>query len=337
MGTRWQIAAVVTFYMAAALVMVFVNKAVLNSTPDLPLTFLFIQLSIAVVLIHLVSWFSEATGALAGKVVIPRISWPVAMNLTPVLTVGVVGLVFNTLCLRAVDASFFQIARGLVLPLTIAVSSLHSRNAPSRSVILAAGVVTAGFFIGVSPASYFSSYTSSTLETTALSLFYGFMSSLMIAVHAVLVKSAYDYVDNSSIKLAYWANLTSAAALLPFIFMTGEIGNLMKPRAEDEWRIFVVGSGVTGVFGFLLCMAGLLSIKVTSPVTHMFSSAARSVIQTVLGVFIFGDIITSNRGLSILVITIGTLYYTWLKSATPPPPQKTPPNERDIEKQQIKA
>jgi hypothetical protein len=37
-------------------------------------------------------------------------------------------------------------------------------------------------------------------------------------------------------------------------------------------RVFIWGSLVTGFFGFLLCVAGLLSIKVTSPVTHMFSS-----------------------------------------------------------------
>jgi hypothetical protein len=37
-------------------------------------------------------------------------------------------------------------------------------------------------------------------------------------------------------------------------------------------KVFVWGSLVTGFFGFLLCVAGLLSIKVTSPVTHMFSS-----------------------------------------------------------------
>lgn len=35
-----------------------------------------------------------------------------------------------------------------------------------------------------------------------------------------------------------------------------------------------------------------MSIKVTSPVSHMVSSAARGVIQTIVGVRLFGDIIT---------------------------------------------
>ncbi|KAG5649845.1 hypothetical protein H0H81_001802 [Sphagnurus paluster] len=90
--------------------------------------------------------------------------------------------------------------------------------------------------------------------------------------------------------------------------------------ANWDGTIFIWGSLVTGFFGFLLCVAGLLSIKITSPITHMFSSAARSVLQTLLGVLIFNDILTaSSRGTSILVILGGTLYYTWIKSQGPPP------------------
>ncbi|EJU05457.1 hypothetical protein DACRYDRAFT_46518, partial [Dacryopinax primogenitus] len=61
-------------------------------------------------------------------------------------------------------------------------------------------------------------------------------------------------------------------------------------------------------------VAGLLSIKVTSPITHMFSSAVRSVLQVLLGIWIFGDILTVNRLLSIGTILLGTMYYTWIKS-----------------------
>ncbi|KAG8996937.1 hypothetical protein FRB94_011036 [Tulasnella sp. JGI-2019a] len=342
-SSRLQVAAVVSFYMVAALVMVFVNKAVLNTTPDLPLSFLFIQLSIAVVLLHIASWI------VPNKVVLPKPDLDVAYKLLPCVLVNVIGLVFNTLCLRAVDASFFQIARGLVLPLTIGVSSAVTHSRPSRAVIVAAAIVTAGFFVGVSPGAIFSSSTSSaastthasrSIDATILALAYGVMSSLMIALHAVLIKSAHEYVDNSSIKLAYWTNLVSAVMLLPFVFFTGELDKLMAPRLAEEWEVFVIGSAITGFFGFLLCMAGLLSIKVTSPVTHMFSSAARSVIQTVLGVMIFGDIISANRGLSILIITLGTLYYTWIKSSGGPPRgavalPPSPKTAHDMEKQAL--
>ncbi len=78
------------------------NKAVLNSSPDLPLLFLLIQLLIAVALLHV-------SAAITTKVKIPKPSVEVAKKLAPLVTVNIVGLVFNTLCLRDVDASFFQV------------------------------------------------------------------------------------------------------------------------------------------------------------------------------------------------------------------------------------
>lgn len=179
---------------------------------------------------------------------------------------------FNTLCLRDVEVSFFQIARGLQLPLTIMVSSLHTKASPSQNVVLSAAVVTIGFFMGVAPSK--SVPVASTPSLVAL--FYGFCSSLFIAFHAVLIKSSLPHCGNSTIQLAWWTNVGSAALLIPFVVLTGELPVLRTLVHSDTWdaQTFVYGTLVTGTFGFLLCVAGLLSIKVTSPVTHMFSSVS---------------------------------------------------------------
>jgi len=318
----WQVAAVVSFYMSAALVMVFVNKAVMNSSPDLPLLFLLIQLIFAVVLLHGAAFISP-------KVEIPKLELRTAKKLVPVILVNVIGLVFNILCLRGVEASFFQIARGLVLPLTIAVSSANSHAFPSFKVIAAALIVTLGFFVGITPGSLPSAYE----RSTQVALLYGVLSSVFIAVHSVLIKVSLPHAHNSTIQLAYWQNLGSALFLAPFILVQGELGALRALMGSPAWNgeVFVWGSVVTGVFGFLLCVAGLLSIKVTSPITHMFSSAARSVIQTLLGVWLFNDLLTTNRAFSILVIAAGTVYYMWVKSVeSAQPPRPSPPRD-DIE------
>ncbi|KAJ7170027.1 hypothetical protein C8R46DRAFT_896376 [Mycena filopes] len=313
---QFQVACVVAFYMSSALVMVFVNKAVLNSSPDVPLLFLLLQLLIAVVLLRLSALFSS------GVIEIPKFEPEVAKKLFPVVFVNIVGLVFNTLCLRGVDASFFQIARGLQLPLTIVVSSFHTKSTPSRNVILASVVVMVGFFCGVAP----SSKVPLTATPSLLSLAYGVMSSLFIAFHAVLIKMSLPHCNNSTIQLAWWTNAGSAVLLLPFVLLNGELLTLRTMFADPQWdsTVFLWGSLVTGFFGFLLCIAGLLSIRVTSPITHMFSSAARSVLQTVIGVTYFGDLITSNRAISIIVILGGTMFYTWIKAVeTAPPPHAT--------------
>ena len=75
----------------------------MNSSPDLPLLFLLLQLLIAVVLLH--------TSALVSKrIEIPKFDTAVAKKLVPVVLVNIIGLVFNTLCLRDVEASFFQVS-----------------------------------------------------------------------------------------------------------------------------------------------------------------------------------------------------------------------------------
>jgi hypothetical protein len=57
-----------------------------------------------------------------------------------------------------------------------------------------------------------------------------------------------------------------ALGLVPFILLNGELdalrARLLSP--DQQWATFVVGSAVTGVFGFLLGIANILSIKVSS-------------------------------------------------------------------------
>ncbi|KAF8327288.1 uncharacterized protein EI90DRAFT_2928772 [Cantharellus anzutake] len=314
--------------------MVFVNKVVLNSTPNLPFSLLLVQTFICIALLHVCKWITQTPGFssyLPFHAELPEIDLRGFYTLAPVSLIGIAGIIFNTLCLKDVDASFFQIARGLILPLTVVVSAIATRTMPRYKVLRAAFVVTGGFFIGATPSSYFSRHTTA-LDVTARSLVYGILSSLMTALHAVMVKSAQQYMGgNNVIGMAYWTNLIAICALPPFVILNEEVGAVLALNGE-EMKVFVIGCAVTGFFGFLLCMAGLLSIKVTSPVTHMFSSAARSVIQSVLGVVIFGDVITPNRASSIFVITAGTVYYTWLKSSTPPPPPPPPSTDHDVEK-----
>jgi len=140
--------------------------------------------------------------------------------------------------------------------------------------VIAAVIVAAGFLLGVAP----SSTVPANVAPSGLSLFYGFLSSLFIAFHAVLIKSSLPYCNNSTIQLAYWTNLGSAIFLFPFVLLHNEFSTLEDLVHDSTWdgQVFLWGSIVTGIFGFLLCIAGLLSIKVTSPITHMFSSVSHT-------------------------------------------------------------
>ncbi|KAJ7449293.1 hypothetical protein FB451DRAFT_755398 [Mycena latifolia] len=334
-SSQFQVAAVVSFYIVAALVMVFVNKAVLNKTPDLPFTFLFIQASIALLLLRLLAFLSRTRVRpfLPVDFKLPRFNRTTVMTILPYLAVGSTGLIFNTFCLANVDTSFFQIARGLLLPFTITVSSFQARVRPQPRVVVAAFIVTCGFLIGSGP-SFYRKTAGNLSRESAVALFYGCMSSFVLAVHAVLKKTALSDVGHSVLTLSYFGNFFSTMVLMPCLIMHGELGILRKRiyDVNEDWTTFVVGSLVTGIFGFLLGMAGSLSIKVTSPVTHMFSSAARGVVQTLLGIAIFGDVMTTARAYSLTIITCGTVFYSWVQASKPARP-RFPKSDTDVEKQ----
>lgn len=247
--------------------MVFVNKIVLNSAPNLPILFMFFQSATTVLLLKFTSLFSSAID-------IPTFEWTTARKLAPLFLVDACGFIFNALCLRDVEAAFYQIARGLVLPLTIALVSFTGATRPSLPVVVCATIVTTGFFIGIS----FGGDLPERSVPTPLALFYGFLSSLSIATHAVLVKSSLTHVNGSSTMLSYWSNLGSTVLLATLAIVKGEVWDFwgMVNNPGWDWTTFAWGNLVTGVFGFMISVAGILSVKVTSPVTHMFSSVSLS-------------------------------------------------------------
>lgn len=308
---------VVVFYLVAALSMVMANKWVLNVT-SIPLFFLWTQLTIASLLFVICDTL---------RILPDRLTFDLqtCKGLIPTVSLNVLGLSFSNYTLKYVDASFYQVARGLVLPFTVLTSfiALHSR--PSLHILVACAVVTLGFFIGV------------LLDGTPISLvgvFFGVTSSAITASHSVVIKRSLDIVKGSALALSWYTNLLSAIVLLPLLLLIGEGPDvvklllgvdelLVKADVMSPLTTFLWGSLITGVLGFMMSFASLLSIKVTSPITHMVSSAVRGVLASILGMWIFHDIITGGRASSIAIILFGSLVYTWVKHKESQPPSSS--------------
>ncbi|EKM56723.1 uncharacterized protein PHACADRAFT_254009 [Phanerochaete carnosa HHB-10118-sp] len=318
--SRAAVIGTVLFYLVAALAMVMANKWVLNTT-EVPLFFLFTQLMIAVVLF---------VGAhLVGLLQVPMDFDPAVLKgLIPMVGLNVIGLSFSNYTLKYVDASFYQVARGMVLPFTVMTSCIFLHSRPSLMVLFACSIVTFGFFIGVF------------LDGTPVSMVgisFGVASSMITAMHSVVIKKSLDVVKSSALSLSWYTNLFSAVALLPVLLVAGEgpgvyslLSGHQNPLADgvSPLKTFLWGSAITGVFGFLMSIASLLSIKVTSPITHMVSSAVRGVAASMLGVWLFHDIISTGRGSSIAAILLGSVFYTWVKHQESQPQYERVPLEK---------
>lgn len=148
------------------------------------------------------------------------------------------------------DASFYQVARGLVLPFTVCTSFIVLHSRPSLRILISCSVVTLGFFVGVF------------LDGTPLSLVgigFGVASSAITAIHSVVIKQSLTVVDGSALLLSWYTNLLSAGVLAPIVLLAGEgpgvwnllfgaeeIGEMPKvDGAISPFATFIWGSIIT--------------------------------------------------------------------------------------------
>ncbi|KAG1743725.1 uncharacterized protein EDB91DRAFT_223605 [Suillus paluster] len=306
-SSRLLVTGTVLFYLVAALCMVMANKWVLKTTAA-PLFFLFAQLVIAVVLF---------IGAhVARLLVVPLyVDTQLMIQLAPTIGLNVVGLSFSNYTLKYVDASVYQVARGLVLPFTVLTSYFFLSARPSLRILFSCSIVTLGFIVGVFLDS---------VPMMLVGIGFGVASSAITAVHSVVIKKSLDVVKGSAMHLSWYTNLLSAVLMVPIIIFAGEIpaitelffgSGVVAPKEGElsELQTFIWGSFITGALGFMMSIASLLSIKITSPITHMVSSAVRGVAASMLGMWLFGEIISGGRASSIAIILLGSIYYTWVK------------------------
>lgn len=364
----------VGFYIVTSIVMVLVNKAVLN-TIDLPVTFLTLQILVAVALLQLSHY--------VGFIRVHSLSYEKCVRLMPLIVVNVCGLMLNTLCLQYVDASFYQVARSLVLPFTVVFTWMFLGKSNSIGIIVSCAIVFSGFLVGsdFNIAAMINSSWSTSAPTgdimdaevasdgsinnsaiiasaVALNLgaIYGILSSITTALHAIVIKKALDVVKGNTMELVYYNNVLSFIGCLPIMWISGEgkrfsdlmaqawVGNaegivdisvdeavsINSPAAYTKLEAFMCGVLVTGFFGFLINIAGFLQIKVTSPVTHMISSAFRGVLQTALAVAIFGDAVSMKRSVGIFLILVGSSMYSTLRSWEVDTIQKKKSSKNDV-------
>jgi solute carrier family 35 (GDP-fucose transporter), member C1 len=310
-----------------SITMVLANKWVLRVVDSAPLFFLWIQIVIAVVLMTVCQYFNlihfTKPSAAGSMQFMPALNINKSRRLWRLIAVNVIGLTFNTYCLAYIDASIYQVARSLILPLTVIMQFVILNEKSSPSIIVSCAIVCSGFLVGLFMDSHDNGVNSSQSATSVIDLrgiLFGVLSSFTTAYHSIVIKRSLDVCEGNTLELVWYNNALSAIALLPLIVLTGEVNGFsywLYDSYNDSHAMFVflVGSLLTGFFGFLINLAGFLQIKITSPVTHMISSAVRGVLQTILAVWFFHDILTTSRVTGIVLILLGSSLYTWFKAS----------------------
>ncbi len=312
------VAAVVSFYIISTISMVLVNKVVLKKA-KLPFTFLWGQLVLASIVLQACQ--------MGGLFKMPSFSRKTLISLIPLIAVNVVGLTLNTLCLYFADAMMYQIARSLVLPITVALTPLMLNDSVSLKVVACCLIITAGFTAGL--------LGEQNIKVSAVGVVFGLLSSLSTALHSIVIKQAFDKVEEKSpFDMVYYNNVLSALVLLPTLAIemrplmdiaTGKDLSMLKP--------LLIGTTMAGSLGLLVNFAAFLQIKVTSPLTHVVASASRGVLQSLAAYFLLHEKVNVARGIGIGVTLSGSILYSVVKNTEkkkPLPSYKVVPEEQAV-------
>eukprot|EP00171_Calliarthron_tuberculosum_P015268 IDg15268t1 len=95
-------------------------------------------------------------------------------------------IVFNNLCLKYVEVSFYQVARSLTIVFNVIFDYVVLGEITSIPAILCCATVVSGFALG----------NREELRWSLLGVLFGVTSSFFVAMNSIYVKKKYSLVDN---------------------------------------------------------------------------------------------------------------------------------------------
>lgn len=294
-------------YMVISLSIVFLNNAIVKGSVQLPVFITLMQNSIALICIIFVSRIARVWKPLS---FIPSFSfdWNIAKKVVPLTICFVLMLTFNNICLKHVQVSTYQVARSSTILFNLIFSYIILNTRFTSMEAVACVLVTMGLVIGA-------------LDPSTLSFFgvlTGTLGSVFWAINSVGIKKSLQNLDQWT--LLYYNNLLSLPMFIPAILLAGEGPSLFDlPFSFSSISAVWIPILFSGLFAFAMNLAVFYCIKLTSPVTYNIVGTVKACIQSLGGVILLGEIVTTQSVAGILMCVIGSLMYAQakMKPSTP--------------------
>uniref|UniRef100_A0A6U3XE39 Sugar phosphate transporter domain-containing protein n=1 Tax=Ditylum brightwellii TaxID=49249 RepID=A0A6U3XE39_9STRA len=227
----------------------------------------------------------------------------VSKKVFPLSVIFVCMIIFNNLCLKWVEVSFYNVARALTIVFNVMFSRVLLGIPTSTRTLLCLLIVILGFFIGSAGELHFS------LRGTVA----GICSSLFVSLNSIFTKKILPVVDDNHWRLTYYNNVNATLLFLPLIaYFEGDI-LLESINGQLQSGTFWSAMTVAGFFGFSIGIVTVLQIKATSPLTHNISGTAKAAVQSMMAFYIWGNPPTFMGVLGIFTVLGGSLLYTYVK------------------------
>lgn len=289
------IAAAVAFYWVVSISMVFANKTLLGS-PDLKTAPLFITWLQCVVTVL----FCYVAGLLKVLNVPPfEVKMDILKQMLSLSCVFTSMIVFNNLCLKYVEVSFYQVARSLTIVFNVIFDYVILAQVTSPPAIVCCIAVVSGFALG----------NQQEIRWSFVGVLFGVTSSFFVAMNAIFVKKKYALVDNNPWKITLYNNLNAVLLFPPLIYLSGDFSTLLNSPMLNSLTYWILLT-ISGLLGVMISFATAAQIKYTSPLTHNVSATAKAAAQTAIALLIYRNPITSLGMLSVLIVLLGSMGYT---------------------------
>lgn len=294
------IAMAVSFYWVISISMVFINKALLGSQEIKSAPF-FITWSQCVVTVL----FCYIAGSMRIANVPPfEVRYDILQSMLSLSVIFTSMIVFNNLCLKYVEVSFYQVARSLTIVFNVIFDFFVLGQATSLPAMGCCALVVSGFALG----------NAQELRWSLAGVVFGVTSSFFVAMNSIFVKKKFALVDNNPWKITLYNNVNASFLFLPLILFTGEIPLIMESELTRTMRFWVM-LVLSGLLGVSISFATAAQIKYTSPLTHNVSATAKAAAQTVIALLVYRNPITPLGGLSVFIVLCASLMYTLIRRA----------------------
>lgn len=293
------IAMAVAGYWTISISMVFINKTLLSGEEnhiDAPLFITWYQCVCTVIACY---FLGELNTANIPKFEIKR---DIVRQIVPLSCIFTAMIVFNNLCLKFVEVSFYQVARSLTIVFNVIFDFVILGQRTSLSAIACCGLVVSGFLLG----------NNQELRWSLHGVLFGVTSSFFVAMNAIYMKKKFPLVNNDPWRLTLYNNLNAVVLFLPLILMSDEPGKIFASPNIHRLQFWVLMT-TSGVFGVLISFAAAAQVKYTSPLTHNVSATAKAAAQTVIALFVYRNPINLWGGLSVAIVLLGSLFYTLVR------------------------
>ncbi len=298
----WKIIAVVAFYWIISITTVFINKLLFTRDVVQLDAFFFItwfQCFFSALYYYI---YDIISGTRARK---SPTSLSILKSVFPLSVVFSSMIIFNNLCLKYVNISFYYLGRSLttVFNVLLTYAILHQRT--SLKTCACCALIIFGFWLGIDQEQFIGTFSIS-------GTFFGIVASLSVALYSIKVKEVLLSVDSIIWLLSYYNNIYSCVIFSPFILFSGELSVLQSHEGWTDLRLWslLIASGFCGL---AIGYATALQIKVTSPLTHNISGTAKACAQTILASYYFKETRPWLWWISNWIVLVGSALYTKVK------------------------